>query len=42
MDYRLEKVKREKAIPHDALKVALLLGLEEHVIELAETFLKKV
>ncbi|MGB9833596.1 MAG: MutS-related protein [bacterium] len=42
MEYRLEKVKKEQAVPHDALKIALLLGLDEVVIELAETFLKKV
>jgi len=41
MNYRLERVKREQNIPHDALKIALLLGLDEHVIELAQTFLKK-
>lgn len=42
MDYHLERVKKEQAIPHDALKIALLLGLDEHVIELAEAFLKKI
>ncbi|MCR4428752.1 MAG: hypothetical protein NUV68_05380 [Caldiserica bacterium] len=42
MEFRPKKVKGEKPVPHDALKIALLLGLEEDVIELAQTFLKKV
>lgn len=42
MEYKPRKVKGEKIVPHDALKIALLLGLDEVVIELAQTFLKKV
>ncbi|MCX5971568.1 MAG: hypothetical protein NTV14_08740 [Coprothermobacterota bacterium] len=38
MQYRLERVEPERRVPHDALKIALLLGLEEEVIELARRF----
>jgi hypothetical protein len=38
MQYRLERVEPERRVPHDALKIALLLGLEEEVIELARGF----
>ncbi|MEI6509679.1 MAG: hypothetical protein WCO14_01895 [bacterium] len=41
MQYRLEKVEPERQVPHDALKIALLLGLEEEVIELARRFAQK-
>ncbi len=40
MQYRLERVEPERRVPHDALKIALLLGLEEEVIELARGFTK--
>jgi len=41
MEYRLERVEPERQVPHDALKIALLLGLEEEVVELARKFAQK-
>jgi DNA mismatch repair protein MutS2 len=38
MQYRLEGAEPERRVPHDALKIALLLGLDEEVIELARRF----
>jgi len=39
MDYRLERVSPGTAVPREALLVARLLGLDEEVVALAETYL---
>ncbi len=41
MSYKLSRVSRKKFVPHDALKISLLLGLNRDVVELAERFLEK-
>jgi dsDNA-specific endonuclease/ATPase MutS2 len=41
MSYRLEQVERDRPIPRDALKIALMLGLNSDVIELAEKYLEQ-
>jgi DNA mismatch repair protein MutS2 len=42
MSYRLEQVERDRPIPRDALKIALMLGLNPDVIELAEKYLEQI
>jgi DNA mismatch repair protein MutS2 len=41
MSYRLEQVERDRPIPRDALKIAVMLGLNPDVIELAEKYLEQ-
>lgn len=41
MSYRLEQVERDRPIPRDALKIAVMLGLNPDVIELAEQYLEQ-
>lgn len=40
MDYRLEKVSKEKTVPEDALNICILLGLEEEIINIAKDYYK--
>ena len=38
MDYKLEKVSKENKVPKDALNIAVLLGLEEEIVDIAKSF----
>lgn len=38
MDYRLEKVCKNSSVPKDALNIAMLLGLEEKIVDIARIF----
>ncbi|MEK6264513.1 MAG: hypothetical protein N2B06_07070 [Clostridium sp.] len=38
MDYKLEKVSKENEVPKDALNIAVLLGLENEIIDIAKSF----
>lgn len=38
MEYKLEKVSKENKVPKDALNVAILLGLETEIVEIAKMF----
>lgn len=38
MEYRLEKVSKENKVPKDALNIAVLLGLEKEIVDIAKTF----
>ena len=41
MDYKLEKVPPESEVPKDALNIAILLGLDQNIIDLAKEYYKK-
>ncbi|MCB2290221.1 hypothetical protein LGK97_10620 [Clostridium sp. CS001] len=38
MEYKLEKVSKENKVPKDALNIAVLLGLEKEIVDIAKTF----
>ncbi len=38
MEYKLEKVSKENKVPKDALNIAVLLGLEEEIVDIAKSF----
>ncbi|MBU3091293.1 hypothetical protein K2F40_14405 [Clostridium sp. CM028] len=38
MNYKLEKVSKENEVPKDALNIALLLGLEKEIVDIAKSF----
>jgi len=38
MEYRLEKVSKENKVPKDALNIAVLLGLEKEIVDIAKSF----
>ena len=38
MEYKLEKVSKEDEVPKDALNIAVLLGLEEEIVDIAKSF----
>ena len=38
MEYNLEKVSKENKVPKDALNIAVLLGLEEEIVDIAKSF----
>lgn len=38
MEYRLEKVSKENKVPKDALNIAMLLGLEKDIVNIAKTY----
>jgi len=38
MEYKLEKVSKENKVPKDALNIAILLGLEEEIVDIAKKF----
>ena len=38
MEYKLERVSRENKVPKDALNIAMLLGLESDIVEIAKTY----
>jgi dsDNA-specific endonuclease/ATPase MutS2 len=38
MQYKLEKVTKENKVPKDALNIAMLLGLENDIVEIAKNF----
>ncbi|MGH4138578.1 MutS-related protein [Clostridium sp.] len=38
MDYKLEKVSKENKVPKDALNIALLLGLQNEIVDIAKEF----
>lgn len=38
MEYKLEKVSKENKVPKDALKIAMLLGLESEIVNIAKTY----
>lgn len=40
MDYRLKKVGKDKEVPRDALNIAIIMGLDEEIIQLAEGYLR--
>ena len=41
MEYRLEKVSKENEVPKDALNIAVLLGLENGIVDIAKSFYNK-
>lgn len=41
MDYQLEQVPSENEVPKDALNIAILLGLDQEIINLAKKYYKK-
>lgn len=41
MDYRLESVGKEEAVPRDALNIASIMGLDRKIIKIAENYLEK-
>jgi len=38
MEYKLERVSKENKVPKDALNIAVLLGLEKEIVDIAKTF----
>ncbi|MGH4126248.1 MAG: MutS-related protein [Clostridium sp.] len=38
MEYKLEKVSKENKVPKDALNIALLLGLQKEIVDIAKGF----
>jgi len=38
MEYKLEKVSKENKVPKDALNIAMLLGLESDIVDIAKTY----
>ena len=38
MEYKLEKVSKENKVPKDALNIAILLGLEKEIVDIAKSF----
>ena len=38
MEYKLEKVSKENKVPKDALNIAVLLGLENEIVDIAKSF----
>ncbi len=38
MEYKLEKVSKDNMVPKDALNIAMLLGLEKDIIDIAKTY----
>ncbi|GAA0117045.1 lysine 5,6-aminomutase reactivase ATPase KamC [Clostridium senegalense] len=38
MEYRLEKVSKEDKVPKDALNIAMLLGLDNEIVDIAKEF----
>ncbi|NMM62905.1 hypothetical protein HBE96_09360 [Clostridium sp. P21] len=40
MEYRLEKVGKESMVPKDALKISMLLGLDEEILDIAKDYYK--
>lgn len=38
MEYKLEKVSKENKVPKDALNIAVLLGLEKEIVDIAKSF----
>ncbi|MFT5872420.1 MAG: DNA mismatch repair protein MutS2 [Clostridium sp.] len=38
MEYKLEKVSKENKVPKDALNIAVLLGLEDGIVDIAKSF----
>ena len=38
MEYKIEKVSKENKVPKDALNIAVLLGLEEEIVDIAKMF----
>lgn len=38
MEYKLERVSKENKVPKDALNIAMLLGLEEDIVNIAKTY----
>ncbi|MEG1257295.1 hypothetical protein [Clostridium sp.] len=38
MEYKLEKVSKENKVPKDALNIAMLLGLENDIVDIAKTY----
>lgn len=41
MEYKLEKVSKESTVPKDALNIAMLLGLERDIVDIAKTYYKE-
>jgi len=41
MDYKLEKVSKENKVPKDALNIALLLGLQNEIVDIAKKIYKE-
>lgn len=41
MEYKLERVSRENKVPKDALNIAMLLGLESDIVEIAKTYYRE-
>ncbi|MCB2305556.1 hypothetical protein LGL08_04950 [Clostridium estertheticum] len=41
MEYKLEKVSKENRVPKDALNIAILLGLDEEIVDIAKSFYKE-
>lgn len=40
MEYRIEKVSRENKVPKDALNIAMLLGLDSEIVDIAKEYYK--
>lgn len=38
MEYKLERVSKENKVPKDALNIAMLLGLESDIVDIAKTY----
>jgi len=38
MEYKLERVSKENKVPKDALNIAMLLGLEKEIVNIAKTY----
>jgi DNA mismatch repair protein MutS2 len=38
MEYKLEKVSKQNKVPKDALNIAILLGLEDGIVDIAKSF----
>lgn len=41
MDYRLESVGKDESVPHDALNIASIMGLDRKIIKIAESYLEE-
>lgn len=41
MNYKLEKVSKENKVPKDALNIAILLGLQNEIVDIAKEFYKQ-
>jgi len=38
MEYKLERVSKTNQVPKDALNIAMLLGLEKDIVNIAKTY----